>query len=990
MKRNTLVAYTTAAVLSVFFAACSGGSAVAPNTPTTVPAPTNHAGDIKIDEFMASSDKLPRGGGNIVLSWKVKNADQIRIDHGVGTVTANSVNVPVKRNTKFTLTATKGSNYTTKSVAILVEAKPMTYTIDPEIKPDGNVTNPDGGAVPLAASQDEFGVKSTYVANEIVVSVADPALLDEVLKQYGGTVVRDDSVPLPPKELEVKINPADLKAQHYIVRLDPSAMSLLNFSVNAQAAGYGGAFKFSSEVAAKLAAITVHEQAKGRAVTLNYVAQPNAVLNATVECATRADGCRPNAFTDPRFKETGSRSDVIGAWQFIAGRATQRRVRVAIIDLGFWFNSTTRQPNTIPEIGHDFPSIAGTYDFNANSFAIGAVGSQTACGGLCPWHGSGSASVAFGVVHNGNAAAGTGGQVSDAILLHAQLIDDQKDRAMRTAVAWGAEVVNMSFSGNCDSWCEAGNFFDDDFGEAVKDARNRGLVLLATAGNSGQQVNDKNTRPCTLDGVICVGALSDDGNTRFSSGWTSGFGPSVDIFAPTNILAVDQSVLNPAMLTTPKLTTFGGTSASAPFIAGIAAMMKSVNPSLNSDQVRDMLRNTAHTDSPDSTVTHYVNALAAVRMAANNDLLPDALEAPGAVLPLGPVDNLSIHKPSDRDSYRFSVAQHSKLRVDYSFASRLNNLNVSLRKISSCGLMTAPSTVSAPVPAGGSTYTYEVGILPPGDYSLNFGNDVTAYMLNWGLTPTAPVALVPDFREPNNTPATASVIANGESVDSPWLTFGKVRSVNIDRPSDVDYYRVVGSRQKMTSKYTTGSGFHVSRTATPLRLTLLTDTGAETAISVQSDANCDEELTLEIPTGKYIVKVESLNGGTGGYSAKMGMKMLDFFLPHAPLKFVVQKGIPLEGVLTDDVEDYPFVPDGHNEGIVLEGDGIGIALYDVNRQVVAKAEQFSVDKMPAQLLRVNNTVPGEAYFVELTYNGAVSGNGIAGKLPGKPFRLTVR
>ena len=119
--------------------------------------------------------------------------------------------------------------------------------------------------------------------------------------------------------------------------------------------------------------------------------------------------------------------------------------------------------------------------------------------------------------------------------------------------------------------------------------------------------------------MICVGALNDDTNTKASY---SNYGSGVAIWAPSNVGAITGG--NTAA---PVLTTFGETSASAPFIAGIAAMMKAINPALNSDQVATVLRDTAWTDSPDGNVSHYVNAFAAVQRASNRIMPHDRFES---------------------------------------------------------------------------------------------------------------------------------------------------------------------------------------------------------------------------------------------------------------------------------------------------------------------------------------------------------------------------
>jgi hypothetical protein len=951
------------AALALASAACSSGG--------TGPAPD----DLRIESFEVSLDRLPAGGGEVTLAWRVSGADSLRIDNRVGEVTGLSTTATVKRNTRFTLTATRAERSVSASATVLVDAAPLTYSIDPGLPLATTLTRPDGSLVPLAASQDAAGVTSTFVADEVIVASGDRADAVALAARYGGTVVGDDAVPAPPPGLGVELTPAERRASYHVVRVDPSTVSLEDFPANALRAGLGGDFKFSSTGGARLQALATAEQAAGRAVTLNYVVHPDAVLNATAECTNRAAGCVDDGFFEPRFLETGSRANVVGAWQFIAGRSMQRRVRVAIIDGGFWIDGGTGRPKTIPGVGHDYPAILGQYDFDADAPRVGGTNPGKCTGGSdCPWHGNGSASVALGVVDNGQAAAGTGGQVSDAFLLHMDGTYFQIARAIRTATAWRADLVSMSFGYECNSACDVGKYLvGDPLGFAVEQARRGGLVMVAAAGNTPIDVTAADVEPCTLDGVICVGALVDGTTSATSySGWAGG----VDLWAPTNLLAVYAGAGVPT-----GLTSFGGTSASTPFVTGIAAMMKAVNPGLDGDRIRDLLRATAGTDSADFKVSHYVNALAAVRAAAADQLFPDSLEVPGVAFPAGRVDDLSIHSAADRDEYRFSVSGPSRLGMNYDFASRLGVLRTRLVQIKGCGAPLGERKGTGP----GAYFYQDVDYLPPGDYALRLGAsaigapgepDLTAYWLDWKTEPVASLPTDPDDFEPNDSFPTASLFPGGST--------GKA---TLHRAGDLDHYRVRGEASIQRGPLTLDSYFSIPSTSVPLRLTLLTTRGEATGISAESDANCSEPLGLHLPEGDYVVEVEGVSGTTGNYEVGAGRGIAGVYLPHAPLRWEARKGLAFESVLSDDAIDHIYIPDGTASYAQVLGQGVDIALYDAAGQLLQAGQ--SLPGLDGTVVLLGQLAMDQVYFIELSYQGAVGEPGTPGKLPGLPYRLSV-
>jgi Subtilase family len=968
--RRAARSFCTAA-LSLALVACGGGGG---STPTPPPDP---ADSLAIEAFGASRAALPIGGGAVTLAWTVRGADSLRIDQKIGTVAGTTTDASVRRTTRFTLTATRGTQSVSASTTVAVAAPPLSWHVNAGLAPASSLVNADGSPVPQAAVQDAAGVVTTFVANELVVATADRAEAEALAARLGGRIVDDDSVPAPPAALGLQPTADALRATRYVVRVDPATASLDDFAANAARATFGGDFGISSTDAARLLALVTAEQAAGRNVVPNMLGEPHFVLNATSECANAAAGCIGNAFTDKRFQEVEgtSQTNVLGAWQFIAGRAIQRRVRMAIIDGGFWIDPATGLPRTLPGVGHDYPTIAGQYDFSANRPFAGAP-NPAQCGDAdCPWHGNGAASVALGMVDNGQAAAGTGGQVADAFLLHADIRGSQKARALRTARAWSADLVSMSFGVQCNSACDLWKLYDDAMGDAVAAARRAGIVMVASAGNKPVNVDAADVEPCNLDGVICVGALDD--NTRSAAG-TSGFGPGVDIWAPSNLLAVYAPTGVPT-----GLSRFGGTSASAPFIAGIAAMMKAINPALDSDQVRDMLRATAFKENGDIKVTFSVDALAAVRAAAGNKLLPDAYEAPGAALPSGRIDDLSIDSVNDRDEVRFTVSGPSRFFADYDVASHLGKLRARLVMLRGCG--TPMGEFSGGNVSGASEFRYGLNYIPPGDYALRLGAytvdavttpDLTAYSMDWLTAPVSERSADIDAYEPNDSLALGSPLASGS---------GGKASLHV--AGDVDHYRVRGAALATSGPLTLDSYLSIPITDVPLRLTLLTLRGEDTGVVVESDPNCSAPLGIHLPEGDYIVKVESPLRLRGNYEIGFGKGIAGVFVPHAPLKWEARKGLPFESILSDPAIDHLYIADGTARTAQVLGQGVGIAVFDAAGTLRASGQ--AVPGFDGTVVRLDQLTPGEAYFIELSQTGAPADLGAGGKLPGLNYRLTI-
>jgi serine protease len=181
---------------------------------------------------------------------------------------------------------------------------------------------------------------------------------------------------------------------------------------------------------------------------------------------------------------------------------------------------------------------------------------------------------------------------------------------------------------------------------AVTLANAVGAVVIAAAGNDGINLGNDDIIPCETYGVICVGAVTNTG----AAATYSNYGQGVDIWAPTQILSTvtPQSAATDAdAVGEDELYRFGGTSASAPFVAGVVALMKALNPDLWWADAQTILQDTA-IPSPDPKVTPgYVDAYRAVKRVRPNQPPTVVITAPSEGAAISPGRRLFSAQASD-------------------------------------------------------------------------------------------------------------------------------------------------------------------------------------------------------------------------------------------------------------------------------------------------------------------------------------------------------
>ncbi len=153
-------------------------------------------------------------------------------------------------------------------------------------------------------------------------------------------------------------------------------------------------------------------------------------------------------------------------------------------------------------------------------------------------------------------------------------------QAIRRAIQVKAQVINISQ--------DTTNAIrpDDDLHRAVNEALAAKIVVIASAGNDGVGGNVKKTYPASFDGVLAV-AASDRNNERAAFSQSGDF---VGVAAP----GVDM------ISTVPKggHCSDNGTSFSAPYVAGVAALIKAKHPTWTPAEVVAQIEQTAERSIP--------------------------------------------------------------------------------------------------------------------------------------------------------------------------------------------------------------------------------------------------------------------------------------------------------------------------------------------------------------------------------------------------------
>ncbi len=189
--------------------------------------------------------------------------------------------------------------------------------------------------------------------------------------------------------------------------------------------------------------------------------------------------------------------------------------------------------------------------------------------------------VAGTIAQSTNNQLGTAGVAFQARLLPVKVLSAQGwgttvavADGIRYAANAGAHVINLSLGG-----ARASRIMLD----AIRHARDKGVIVVAAAGNNGSKVE----YPGAFEEVLAVSATQpDDSLARFSSR-----GPQVDLAAP-GVHVLQQTICNGGRDRCERFSGLSGTSMACPHVAGAAALLMSVGVT-DPERVESMLEQSA-------------------------------------------------------------------------------------------------------------------------------------------------------------------------------------------------------------------------------------------------------------------------------------------------------------------------------------------------------------------------------------------------------------
>ncbi|HEX7066551.1 MAG TPA: S8 family serine peptidase, partial [Bacillales bacterium] len=304
------------------------------------------------------------------------------------------------------------------------------------------------------------------------------------------------------------------------------------------------------------------------------------------------------------------------------------------------------------------------------------------------------------------------------------------------AIKHGADVINMSYGSIGPNQAEL---------EALQDAFNKGIVLVAASGNTGSQILEF---PASYYPVISVAAT--DRNHQYTS--FSTWGPMVDVAAPgLDIFSTD--ITGNGGYSAKSYSAESGTSFSAPMISGLAALLKAEHPKWGPNQIEWALELGVMQSEGKRWSQHLgygvvdAEKILSINLPSTRDDVPESFDK-AFTLKNGEVYAEKINMPGDQDLYHLNVSQCGKMTIRFPEVSSPNDLHAVVGVQLKDREIYAKHVMDDKGIGGEEIYSFQIA---PGNYYLIVGDmnkhwSSRSYKVTGLLESTDELMIFPDSR----------------------------------------------------------------------------------------------------------------------------------------------------------------------------------------------------------------------------------------------------
>jgi len=205
-------------------------------------------------------------------------------------------------------------------------------------------------------------------------------------------------------------------------------------------------------------------------------------------------------------------------------------------------------------------------------------------------------------------------QETNGFVYKGRMITDVFADGIRYAVESGADVINMSLG-----WPKLVE--TPKMKKAIEIALQKNIPIIVAAGNNSKEIP---TYPCSSKGVICIGAMTNNGEVaEFSN-----YGGKVDFLAPGDgMVSTVPLKMESRILRIKGYDVKKGTSQAAPLVTALAATLKLLEPEITNDELYARLALSSHSYLADKRDHKFVK-FGLIDMQKASSMRPKIFVAP--------------------------------------------------------------------------------------------------------------------------------------------------------------------------------------------------------------------------------------------------------------------------------------------------------------------------------------------------------------------------